>query len=119
MEFGGPVTVVGANEIGLNAAAFAVQQGKPTVVVTGGKSAGWDMNPILAAHTIGLLQRAGVTFVDADPGGSASRVLAHDWVADERPVEIPGKEVIEVGAKVKGGRLYQATQSGFWSGTRI
>lgn len=119
VEFDGPVTVIGANEIGLNTAAFAAQQGQPTVVVTGGKAAGWDMNPILAAHTVGLLERAGVTFVDADPGGSMARVLAHDWVADERAVEIPGKEVIEVGAKIKGGRLYQATQSGFWSGTRI
>jgi hypothetical protein len=46
-------------------------------------------------------------------------VVAHDWVADDSQWTVPGKEVIEVGAKVKGGRLYNATQSGFWAGTRI
>ena len=115
----GPVTIIGASEIGLAAAAYAAQQGQPTTVVTGGRPAGFDMNPILAAHTVGLLERAGVTFVEEEPAMSGNRIVAHQWIADETVWSVPGKEMLEVGAKVKGGRLYQATQSGFWTGTRI
>lgn len=117
--FDAPVTIVGANEIALNAAAYAAQQGQRTTVVTGGKDPGWDMNPLLAAHTVGLLEKAGVSFVDASEGQGDIVVVASDWVADDTPWVVPGKEVLEVGAKVKGGRLYNATQSGFWTGTRI
>lgn len=117
--FDSPVTVMGANEIALNVAAYAAQQGQPTTVVTGGRPPGWDMNPLLAAHTVGLLERAGVAFVDAIGEGSGMIVVASDWVADESSWVVPGKDVVEVGAKAKGGRLYNATQSGFWTGTRI
>lgn len=115
----GPVAIIGANEIGLQAAAFAAQQGFTTTVVTNGKAVGWDMNPILAAHTTSLLERMGVAFSEADLPSNAQRVIAPQWVADDAHWDLPGKEVVEVGAKVKGGRLYQATQSGFWAGTRI
>ncbi|GAA2228106.1 NADH:flavin oxidoreductase [Herbiconiux moechotypicola] len=127
----GEVLVQGANEIALNAAAYAAQQGAQVTVVTGERAAGYDMNPILAAHTVQLLERAGVRIV-ADAGAAAveastTTLWAPDWVADPEPVAglewlagLPGSvEVVEVGARVKGGRLYQATQSGFWAGTRI
>ncbi|WP_294563913.1 FAD-dependent oxidoreductase, partial [uncultured Arthrobacter sp.] len=119
LTFDGPVTVLGANEIALNAAAFAAQQGQPTVVVTGGRPAGYDMNPLLAAHTVALLEQAGVRFVEEDETSSATRLSAPDWVPDRGAWDLPGKEVLTVGAKLKGGRLYNATQSGFWAGTRI
>jgi 2,4-dienoyl-CoA reductase (NADPH2) len=119
-RFESGVVVLGANEIGLNAAAFAAQQGAPTTVVTRGATPGYDMNSILAEHTVALLERAGVRFVgEEDAAGSGIRLHAPDWVADETLQEIAGKEVIAVGAKVKGGRIYDATQSGFWTGTRI
>jgi 2,4-dienoyl-CoA reductase-like NADH-dependent reductase (Old Yellow Enzyme family) len=119
MTFDGPVTVIGANEIGLNAAAYAAQQGQPTVVVTGGDEPGYDMNPLLAAHTVALLRKAGVEFAEADGSADGVRLLAPDWVPDESVVEVTGKDLLEVGSRVKGGRLYAATQSGFWTGTEI
>lgn len=115
----GPVVVVGANEIGLNAAAFAAQQGLPTTVVAQGAAPGYDMNPILAAHTISLLEGAGVRFVDAEGDEAGTRLYAPDWVPDGTLQEVAGKDVLAVGAKLKGGRIYDATQSGFWTGTRI
>lgn len=117
--FDGPVSVIGANEIALNAAAYAAQQGQQTVVVTGGAEPGYDMNPLLAAHTVSLLERAGVTFADTDGSGEGVRLLAPDWVADESAVGVEGKEIIEVGGRLKAGRLFTATQSGFWAGTKI
>lgn len=119
LAFDGPVTIVGANEIGLNAAAFAAQQGQPTVVVTGGMAAGYDMNPLLAAHTVSLLEKIGVRFVAAEGDATGTRLFAPDWVPDVSTWDLPGKDVFAVGAKLKGGRLYNATQSGFWTGTRI
>jgi hypothetical protein len=113
------VTVLGANEIGLNAAAFAAQQGRKVTVVTGGKAAGYDMNPILAAHTIQLLQRADVTFADSLQENGDVVLWAPDWVADESEASIPGIDLISVGARAVGGRLYQATQTGFWAGSRV
>ena len=117
--FDGPVTVMGSNEIALNVAAYSAQQGQATTLVTGGRDLGWDMNPILAAHTAGLLEKAGVVFVDEIGDEAENIVVASDWVADDTSWTLPGKDVVEVGAKVKGGRLYNATQSGFWTGTRI
>jgi 2,4-dienoyl-CoA reductase (NADPH2) len=119
LTFDGAVTIMGANEIALNAAAFAVQQGQPTVVVTGGASAGYDMNPLLAAHTVSLLEKAGVRFVEVEESQVGTRLFAPDWVPDESEWLVPGKDVLTVGAKLKGGRLFNATQSGFWTGTKI
>lgn len=119
MTFDGPVAVIGANEIGLNAAAYAAQQGQRTVVVTGGAEPGYDMNPLLAAHTVALLERAGVTFSQTDGAGHGIRLLAPDWVPDESAVAVEGKHLVEVGGRLKAGRLFTATQSGFWAGTKI
>ena len=119
LRFDGPVTVLGANEIALNAAAYAAQQGQPTVVVTGGAQLGYDMNPLLAAHTVGLLEKAGVRFAEVEDGLAGTRLFAPDWVPDESEWSLEGKDVFTVGAKLKGGRLYTATQSGFWTGTKL
>ncbi|TFB55975.1 FAD-dependent oxidoreductase [Cryobacterium tagatosivorans] len=118
----GRVTILGSNEIALNAAAFAAQQGRETVVITNEGGVGYDMNPILAAHTVGILERLGVRFVSTDPGDSGIRLSSPDWAADSRApfAEIPADaEVLVVGARAKGGRLYAATQSGFWTGIGI
>jgi len=115
---GHSVTVLGCNEIGLNVAAFAVQQGRTVTVATDGRAPGYDMNPILAGHTVQLLAKAGVTFADHASGGDVL-LWAPDWVADETEATLPGVEVVTVGARAIGGRLYQATQTGFWAGTRV
>lgn len=116
----GDVVVLGANEIAMNAAAFAAERGRTTTIATGGLALGYDMNPILAAHTEGILQRLGV-HVQEDVGPTEGILLfAPDWRAD--PTEFPtpqGVEAIVVGGRASGGRLYEATQSGFWAGARI
>lgn len=116
---GGDIVVLGANEIGLNAAAFAAQQGRKTTVVTYGKAPGYDMNPLLSAHTVNLLSGMGVVFANEDLA-EGSRLWAPDWVADESSWSLPeGPRVTSAGGRAKGGRLFQATQSGFWTGTRL
>ncbi len=116
----GDVIVLGANAIGLNVAAFAAQGGAKVWVVTGGAEPGYDINPILAGHTLGLLREMGVEIVDDEPDVEATRVHSPEWVADGTAWEpLPNTELREAGARANGGRLYHATQSGFWVGTRI
>jgi 2,4-dienoyl-CoA reductase (NADPH2) len=117
----GDVVVLGANENGLNAAAFAAQQGRKTTVVTEGRDPGYDMNPLLAAHTVDILGNMGVQFTDSDTNQEAVRLWSPDWIAAEVPAQLSpfAKNELSVGARIKGGRLFEATQSGFWAGSRI
>lgn len=116
----GSVTVIGANEIAMNSAAFAAQQGRTTQLVTGGRDLGYDMNPILAAHTTSILEKLGVSIVAEAGAHGDVELWAGDWTADDDDLGLPNSvEVVTIGGRAKGGRLYQATQSGFWAGTRI
>ncbi len=116
----GDVVVLGGNAIGLNVAAFAAQTGAKVWVVTGGVEPGHDVNPILAGHTVRLLTDMGVQFVDQAPEVDATLVYSPAWVADASDWKLTSKATVtHVGARARGGRLYHATQSGFWAGTRI
>lgn len=116
----GDVVVLGANEIALNAAAFAAENGATVVLVTGGEEPGYDMNPLLSAHTVAILERLGVTFAVDEEGTTGTRIWAPDWTADHTTWSAPASARVSMaGARAKGGRLFQATQSGFWVGTRI
>lgn len=116
----GDIVVLGGNAIGLNVAAFAAQAGAKVWVVTGSVSPGYDVNPILASHTVRLLTELGVEFVEVEPKVEATRVYSPEWVADSTEWAADTKaKVTNVGARANGGRLYHATQSGFWVGTRI
>jgi dimethylglycine catabolism A len=118
LRAGQSVTVRGANELALNVAAFAAETGCTVTIVTGGDALGYDMNPILAAHTVGILERAGVTVREEMADGDIV-VDAADSVGGGEPWDLPATDVRCVGTMVSGGRLYEATQSGFWTGARI
>lgn len=116
----GEVTVLGGNEVGLNAAAYAAQLGRRTTVVHGDAEPGHDMNPLLADHTRQILDKMGVLFANEDPANAPVRLFAGDNVAVDGAVRRDhGGRWLSVGARVTGGRLYQATQSGFWAGCGI
>lgn len=116
----GDVVVLGGNGIGLNVAAFAAQAGAKVWVVTGSLAPGHDINPILASHTVRLLNEMGVEFVEDEPDVEATRVYSPEWGADASEwTPIPNVKVSNAGTRANGGRLYHATQSGFWVGTRI
>lgn len=115
---GDSVAVVGANEIALNVAAYCAQQGRAVALATGGREPGYNMNPLLAEHTRSLLERLGVETADEAPQAD---VVIHspDWLAASETLPSPEGRELVVGARARGGRLYDATQSGFWTGSRI
>lgn len=116
----GKIVVNGPNAIGLHVAAVAAERGQEVTVVTDGKDPGYDVNPILRAHFVRLLQQLGVHF--ADSAGKASGVVidSPDWIADDSPWPTKSKaQVVSAGSRALGPSLFNATKSGFWVGTRI
>lgn len=114
------VTVIGSGEVALNAAAFAAEQGARVLVALDGAEAGADMNPLLAAHTITYLERLGVELVDVADSDRGGAVL---WAPARTAPKVawPGSDgrVRPIGTLARPGRLYEATQSAFWTAARI
>jgi 2,4-dienoyl-CoA reductase-like NADH-dependent reductase (Old Yellow Enzyme family) len=115
------VTVFGETEIALFAALWLAEQGKQVSLVSPAQLPAVDTNDMERDHLVGLLTDLGGTVttsgarpttgtvVSAAPR-SASTVLA-DRVDDDR--------VRSIGTRFRGGRMYEATQSGYWAAARI
>ena len=115
------VTVFGETETALFAALWLAEQGKVVTLVSPAEMPAIDTNDMQRDHLVGLLTELGGTVttggsrpttgtvVSATPR-NASTVLA-DKVDDDR--------VRSIGTRFRGGRMYEATQSGYWAAARI
>ena len=115
------VTVFGDTETALFAALWLAEQGKLVTLVSPAEMPAIDTNDMQRDHLVGLLTELGGavttggtrpttgTVVSATPR-TASTVLA-DKVDDDR--------VRSIGTRFRGGRMYEATQSGYWAAARI
>lgn len=117
----GPILVLGSGETALNAAAFCVEQGRSTTIVSGGEPLGADMNPLLAGQIEGYVRTRGAQVVDslqADPDAPA---LWAPVRGDPDSAQMAGNGVtaLDVGTRARPGRLYEATQSAFWTAARL
>ena len=117
----GPIAVLGSGETALNAAAFCAEEGREVTLVTGGEPLGADMNPLLAAKIEAYLAERGVTVVDSHdaPAGAAALWAPAREVAPPLAEPPDGIPVIAVGTRARPGRLYEATQSAFWTASRL
>jgi len=117
----GPIAVLGSGETALNAAAFCLEEGREVVLVTGERPLGADMNPLLAAKTEAYVRERGATVVDTYdvPPGTAALWAPAREVAP--PLDAPpnGTPTLAVGTRARPGRLYEATQSAFWTASRL
>jgi len=115
------VQVFGETETAMFAALWLAENGKNVTLVAPTELPGVDTNDMERDHLAGLLDSLGVSIVTggAQPEGqcvvlapprSASTVLA-DEVDDDR--------VRSIGTRFRGGRMFEATQSGFWAAARI
>lgn len=127
---GDPVTVVGSSHYGVHVAAFALEQGRRTRILPepGFELDASGINPLLAGHVIGYLMKLGVelpgepeSLEAIDPDGGIVLWAPHDRAPSRVFQEfVDGRRVIEVGTRTDThGGLYVATQSGFWTATRI
>ena len=127
---GDPVTIVGSSHYGVHAAAFALEQGRRTRIMPepGFELDAEGINPLLAGHIIAYLNKLGIELpgepesLDAiDPEGGIVLWAPHNRAASRAFADhVDGERVLEIGTRIDThGGLYSATQSGFWTATRI
>jgi len=115
------VTVFGETETAMFAALWLAEQGKKVSLVSPTDMVGVDTNDMQRDHLTGLLRdldvliRIAGTVPDAGyvvmaTARHASTVL----VASVDDIRVHG-----IGTRSRGGRMYEATQSGFWAAAKI
>jgi dimethylglycine catabolism A len=115
------VSVFGAGETAMFAALWLAEQGKRVTLCSPAGDVGIDTNDMQRGHLAGLLAQLGVTTrtdVQSPPTGTivwAGERVASDVLAER----VDGEHVQVVGTRLRGGRMYEATQSGFWTAARI
>jgi 2,4-dienoyl-CoA reductase (NADPH2) len=118
---GDEVTVFGDSETAMFAALWLAEQGKHVTLLSPGDDVGVDTNDMERGHLAELLAAQGVktsTGATAPTTGTvvwAGERIKSDVLADR----VDGDRVLEVGTRMRGGRMYEATQSGFWTAARI
>jgi 2,4-dienoyl-CoA reductase-like NADH-dependent reductase (Old Yellow Enzyme family) len=115
------VTVFGDTETAMFAALWLAEQGKRTTLISPSGDVGIDSNDMERGHLAGLLTERGVTIrTGASDPGSGAVVWATPRVASSVLSDVvDGSRIREIGTRFRGGRMYEATQSGFWTAAQI
>ena len=115
------VTVFGDSETAMFAALWLAEQGKRVTLLSPADDLGVDTNDMQRGHLTELLAAQDVktsTGTKAPTTGTvvwAGKRVKSDVLSDQ----VDGDRVLEVGTRTRGGRMYEATQSGFWTAARI
>jgi 2,4-dienoyl-CoA reductase-like NADH-dependent reductase (Old Yellow Enzyme family) len=119
---GQAVEVFGSTETAAHAALWLAGQGKRVSLTVPGEDIAEDTNDMLREQLRQELTDAGVT-VQANalvPSGSGQLIWAQERSSNGfMAAAVDGERILEIGTRFRGGRLYEATQSGFWTAARI
>jgi len=115
------VTVFGDSETAMFAALWLADQGKRVTLLSPADDLGVDTNDMQRGHLAELLAAKDVkTSTAAKPPTTGTVIWAGKRVkSDVLADQVDGDRVLEVGTRTRGGRMYEATQSGFWTAARI
>jgi len=115
------VTVFGDSETAMFAALWLAEQGRQVTLISPADDVGLDTNDMERGHLAELLAEQGVkVFTNAQPPTSGTVVWAGQRVkSDVLEGRVDGDRVLEIGTRTRGGRMFEATQSGFWTAARI
>jgi 2,4-dienoyl-CoA reductase (NADPH2) len=115
------VSVFGDSETAMFAALWLAEQGRQVTLISPADDVGVDTNDMERGHLAELLAEQGVkVFTNAHPPTSGTVVWAGQRVkSDVLGGRVDGDRVLEIGTRTRGGRMYEATQSGFWTAARI
>ncbi|TWH14824.1 2,4-dienoyl-CoA reductase (NADPH2) [Rhodococcus rhodochrous J45] len=115
------VTVFGETEIAMFAALWLAEQGKRTTLLSPLDVVGIDTNDMERDHLLNLLSKHEVTVrVGASAPNAGTLVRATPRVASSVLADaVDDDRVQAIGTRFRGGRLYEATQSGFWTAARL
>ena len=114
------VTVYGDTEVALFAALWLAENGRSVSLISPAASVAMDTNDMQRGHLTELLQNLGGTIITHGTLSADDQVIMactrtpstlHAALVDDYRVQ-------SIGTRARGGRMYEATQSGFWSAAR-
>ncbi len=115
------VTVHGDTETAMYAALWLAEHGCRTTLSSPTEGLGVDSNDMQRAQLTQRLEAAGVRTAVCQPIPQDGLVV---WAGQRRTDEtlanwVDDDTIHSIGTRARGGRMYEATQSGFWTATRI
>lgn len=118
---GNAVTVHGDTEVAMFAALWLAEQGRQVTLSSPAQDVGLDTNDMQRARLNQLLEQAGVRTVTGQQAPQDGVVV---WAGERRADDaladrVDDEAVHAVGTRARGGRMYEATQSGFWTAAKI
>ncbi|MCF5225604.1 FAD-dependent oxidoreductase [Pseudomonas syringae] len=115
------VTVYGETEVALFAALWLAENGKQVRLLSPSGDVGIDTNDMQRGHLTALLHSLDVAIVThATLPGSGEVIIANPRTATTLHANLVDDfRVHSIGTRARGGRMYEATQSGFWTAARL
>jgi 2,4-dienoyl-CoA reductase-like NADH-dependent reductase (Old Yellow Enzyme family)/thioredoxin reductase len=138
------VVVIGSSGVGIDVALYLSEtEGRQVTVVEMEEEIGGDLNEFLKPHTLGMAEQKGIKFLpnwrvtqagaksvkaqtlygeqqlECDSVVAACGFQPRASAALREAFERQGVEVYVVGSAVEAGLIFDATQSGFWTGVEI
>lgn len=113
--------VHGDTEIAMFAALWLAEQGRNVTLSSPSVDVGLDTNDMQRARLAQLLSEAGVKTLTGQAAPESGVVVwAQDRIANDVFDNVVDDEKVRaIGTRVRGGRMYEATQSGFWAAAEI
>jgi 2,4-dienoyl-CoA reductase (NADPH2) len=115
------VTVFGETETAMFAALWLAEHGKTVSLVSPADEIGIDTNDMQRGHLTGLLKAQGVSVSTSGAlPVEGTVVMATARIASTAKAELVDDDRVQsIGTRARGGRMYEATQSGFWAASKI
>ena len=115
------VTVFGETEAALFAAVWLAENGKSVELVSPKQDVGIDSNDMERGYLTQILEQLAVKVTTmGSPPETGTVLVATGRVGSSFRAELVDDErVFSIGTRARGGRMYEATQSGFWTAARI
>jgi 2,4-dienoyl-CoA reductase (NADPH2) len=115
------VTVFGETETAMFAALWMAEQGKKVSLVSPADAVGVDTNDMQRDHLTGLLKGLEVSIRTAGAKPDNGYVVMATARIASTVLESSVDDICvhSIGTRSRGGRMYEATQSGFWAAAKI
>lgn len=113
--------VFGDTEIAMFAALWLAEQGVDVTLSSPSENVGLDTNDMQRDHLLQLFDDSGINVTTEQlPPSEATVVWAQDYNADDALSEVVDLDSVrEIGTRFRGGRMFEATQSGYWTAAEV
>lgn len=117
----GEVSVYGETEVALFAALWLAENGKKVTLLSPADDVGVDTNDMQRVHLVARLHTLDATVITraAVPVGGALIMATARAATTLHGELVDDFKVHGIGTRAQGGRMYEATQSGYWTAARI